>query len=760
MSLRPFVLLPDQTAGYPPGGLLRVHVFMSGDLKYLICIAALALALLAACGRRGVESEYDRGRKALNNGELAAAKTLLEQAILAHPGSPHNVQAYNDLGVVSWRLGETDNAVQAFEDARNLNASYAPAAYNLGVLMLEGGNEVRASTLLREAARLDEEDTRALEMVAAVELGQHRWQNAEELLSEALSRDPRSARIHTGLGIAQLHTSGHPQALAHLLQALEIDSRYAPAYFNLAQIHRAWLNDVRTATEHLEQFIELSDDEGRAAEAVALLSRLRSVESATDGGQPPPVVNAFTSAVPDVHAGIALAEPLPTDTGDATIAESSTNETPSNPEPDPFRATLEAPPAAPNDGGEAPVEPVPTPRDWPPEVESKRPTSIDGLLDLARQLSRRGQDAEALQACRDAAERARHTGNTDALAQVLISEVTICPDQASAQYDYGLFLLNADRADESLRYFRRAVTLSPKWVPGYLGMAEAGVRTGAYEAAQVALQRALRLEPAHREALWGMAFLYDRRRLDPEKGVQAYRDFIARHGDDPRADTARQRITALLARARESAPRTPAVLPDAEPEAGSPRGVEVIRPPPPIEETREPPPEPMESWLPFKIPKVRNRTAAAEAYNRGTIYQAREDWERAGFYYQRALEADDSFAVPYYHLGVVYSKSGNLDRAEIAYLSAIRLEPHNVNSRFNLALLYRQQGRKAAAMEQLGASLRQEPEHPRSHYLLGLIYSESADKRMLAERHFRIFLRVAPSDPAADSVRRWFGDGH
>ena len=65
--------------------------------------------------------------------------------------------------------------------------------------------------------------------------------------------------------------------------------------------------------------------------------------------------------------------------------------------------------------------------------------------------------------------------------------------------------------------------------------------------------------------------------------------------------------------------------------------------------------------LKFKPTMVRNTHAAVQAYNRGTLYQQQEDWDRAIYYYTRAVENDDTFATAFFNLGAVYWSRGEFD---------------------------------------------------------------------------------------------------
>ncbi|MBU1997894.1 MAG: tetratricopeptide repeat protein [Candidatus Omnitrophica bacterium] len=62
--------------------------------------------------------------------------------------------------------------------------------------------------------------------------------------------------------------------------------------------------------------------------------------------------------------------------------------------------------------------------------------------------------------------------------------------------------------------------------------------------------------------------------------------------------------------------------------------------------------------------------------------------DEARSFYQKAIQLDPAFVLPYNDLGVLYETVGLLDEAEDLYLKAIELEPRYPASYSNLALIY------------------------------------------------------------------------
>ena len=681
----------------------------------------------SGCGDGKQAGLRAQARDALAAGNPDQARELLAQSISADPADPSQAPAYNDLGVVYQRLGRDEEAAIAYENSRRLDPLLPGPTYNLGVLLFQRGDDSRAATLLREAAEIDVADARPLEYAAARAIGAGRWEEAEELLDQARARAPDSPRVHSALGVARLHTRGAAEAMTNLLHALELNDQYAPAYFNLAVIHQDWLGDSDGAARYMNQYLAASPNDPHAASALDFIDAIRDAEPPIDPGQP------FEEPSP-ASAGIDLPEPAAIDLADAPPAASSPDAdlTPEIGTPEPFDGAQEPPrqPEDPEVANPPDRPPAPVPVRPPPA----RPRTVDGLLALAREEAGRGNTAQAYRTCREARVLADQLGDALVVERVLVTAVSLCRDQAGAHYDYGLYLMKLEQPEAALRSFKQAVGLAPQWVPAYLGMAETAIRTEQYAAAQIALQRALRIDPGNREATWGLAGLYDQHLRRPDEAISAYRDFLARYDSDSRAPAARARIAALQRHL-----------------------VNTSSPDPGISDTaREP--DPPAARLQIARPRVRNHKAAVEAYNRGTIYQAREDWDQAIFFYTRALEQDDTFALAYYNLGKVYQTRKDTDLAIEAYEASVSLQPRHINSRFNVALLYRELGRNDRAVQQLQGILQIEPNHARAHYLLGLVYSEDRRTHEQAVAYFQRFLLLSPNDRAAPAVRQWLAD--
>jgi Flp pilus assembly protein TadD len=79
---------------------------------------------------------------------------------------------------------------------------------------------------------------------------------------------------------------------------------------------------------------------------------------------------------------------------------------------------------------------------------------------------------------------------------------------------------------------------------------------------------------------------------------------------------------------------------------------------------------------------------ARDYRKQGFEAQSRGDLQNAMSFYQKAIEFDANYPIPYNDLGVIYERNGEIDRAEKSYQSAIQADPGYLSAYSNLALVY------------------------------------------------------------------------
>jgi tetratricopeptide (TPR) repeat protein len=677
-------------------------------IRNILMLALAGILLLAgimiSCSKEPGQREYERAVRELNEGNFVRARALLESSINKRPGSTENARTYNYLGIACWNLGQLAEAIDAFEDSRRLNEEFMAPVYNLGVLMYHMGEVYQASALLEEASLIDGNDPRSLEFLAYIHRRNDQWAEARRALYEALGWAPHSARILTALALVELEVDGPDAAVKYLTQALEQDPSYAPALYDLAVIHRDEREDPKQAAAFFQQYLN-EEASGVYAEIARAFLQVRLPEAEDEGPAPAPAVSPRTAA-------------------DETVGTAA----PETPAP-PAARTTEAPAVTITDEPETPAVNKPS------------------LLEQARKEWESGHPQKALNMMLGAAEHARKRDDVKAQGRILQQTVELCFDQARAHYAYGQYLANQGQYLNALSSFKQAATLNPDWAAAQQALARSAWQAGEFDAALIALRRAINIDPQNADMLWLLAELYDRKLDFPERAVTAYAEFEQRFPSDSRVLKARNRMQELRTETTGDGQTAPETSDTAEPTPARDPAEQPAR-------TMEPEEVPARE-LPMVTGRPRNKQAAIRAYNRGTTYQSREDWDRAVYYYQRAVENNNEFVQAFYNLGTVYRMMGDLDPARDAYLRAVRLQPDMVNARYNLALIYWELQQYGAAEEHAQTIISQQPDHPYAHYLLGYIYAAKENSTDLARQHFERFIALSPDDPGAASIREW-----
>ena len=114
-----------------------------------------------------------------------------------------------------------------------------------------------------------------------------------------------------------------------------------------------------------------------------------------------------------------------------------------------------------------------------------------------------------------------------------------------------------------------------------------------------------------------------------------------------------------------------------------------------------------------------NFNAAKPHYSLGKALAKKGEWEKAIYYYRKALEIDSEAAEIYQSLGDALVKNGELDEAVIVYQKAIELQPNLWEVQHNLGDIWQGQGRLDEAVVAYRLAIKFNPDFCWSHNNLG-----------------------------------------
>ena len=257
----------------------------------------LVSAIFFGCGRKPGEKLYHEALAEWNDGNLARARALLEKSIRRRAGSAENAEAYNRLGVLLWEMGNSKDAVDAFNESIRMDAGQYDVLCNLGVALSSQNDFTAADRAFREASLIKSDDPRPLAFAGVSYAKNQRWNDAANNLNRALGRTPKDPCLQTALALAELHTTGAEPALKRLQAVAKQYPDYAPAFFNTASIYRYWVKNQPEAKRWFELYLnKVPADSPFAAQARAQLQAI----AAGDNGEkltftPPRSPNRITA---------------------------------------------------------------------------------------------------------------------------------------------------------------------------------------------------------------------------------------------------------------------------------------------------------------------------------------------------------------------------------------------------------------------------------------------------------------------------------
>jgi tetratricopeptide (TPR) repeat protein len=105
-------------------------------------------------------------------------------------------------------------------------------------------------------------------------------------------------------------------------------------------------------------------------------------------------------------------------------------------------------------------------------------------------------------------------------------ELTIDPNNASAEYELGEMARQARQWDHAIEHFARAAQLEPGFTEALIGLGKSLVSAGRAQEAVTPLENAVKLEPQNPNAHYQLSFAYRRLGREPEaqKELAAYKD--------------------------------------------------------------------------------------------------------------------------------------------------------------------------------------------------------------------------------------------
>lgn len=232
-----------------------VAFFVVARYRYPLVPLLIIFGAAGVTGLRTFAAIASR-RRLVITGIAAAVITVIAFWPL-HTAASQRAITENNLGAALQEAGRTDEAIDRYRRALDLDAGYTPALNNLGTALRTAGRTGEAIDVY-ERALMRQPDAPGLHYnLANAMMSQGRTSDAIDHFRQALALNPRLVEARTNLGLALEAEGRLDEAIGEWRQVLALDDESAPAHSNLgnALISRGAMSE---GIDHLRRAIELA----------------------------------------------------------------------------------------------------------------------------------------------------------------------------------------------------------------------------------------------------------------------------------------------------------------------------------------------------------------------------------------------------------------------------------------------------------------------------------------------------------------------
>jgi len=210
------------------------------------------------------EPLYGIGSVYLEQQKRKEAREYFERALKSTADYPATLpNAWNNLGILAAREGNTDQAIGFFEKALQLNPDHAVALQNLGNAYRQKKDWDAARKTLEHALVLNPEDAEANYGLGMVFAQLNDALRAYEYLQKALAARPAYPEALNNLGILYLRTGRADEAKKSFVESIRVAPGFEQSYLNLARVYTIE-GDKAKARATLEQLLKVHPEQVQA----------------------------------------------------------------------------------------------------------------------------------------------------------------------------------------------------------------------------------------------------------------------------------------------------------------------------------------------------------------------------------------------------------------------------------------------------------------------------------------------------------------
>src|SRR5260370_15384181 len=167
------------------------------------------------------KAQFEKGQKALQNGDLQAAEAAFQKVLAADPRS---AGAYSNLGVIAMRRKDWDQALKLLQKAQKLQPHMAGIRLNIGLVEYRRGDYTNAIAPLESVVRDQPDSQQAHYLLGLCELFTQHWDKSVAALEPLWPQMSHDVTYLYVLGMAAHHAGEKELDEKALSQLIEIGS--------------------------------------------------------------------------------------------------------------------------------------------------------------------------------------------------------------------------------------------------------------------------------------------------------------------------------------------------------------------------------------------------------------------------------------------------------------------------------------------------------------------------------------------------------
>jgi tetratricopeptide (TPR) repeat protein/peroxiredoxin len=200
--------------------------------------SAVSFGLALRDDPSSAEACYGLGSAYLSQNKTEEARESFERATKLHADYPDTLaNAWNNLGLLATREGQTDEAIRCFQEALRSNPDHLIALDNLGNAYRLQKNWDDARRTFDRGLEVNPSDPDANYGLAMVFAQADDSAHAYEYLQRALKERPVFPEALNNLGILYLRTQRQEEAVASFEECIQVAPGFDQSYMNLAKVY-------------------------------------------------------------------------------------------------------------------------------------------------------------------------------------------------------------------------------------------------------------------------------------------------------------------------------------------------------------------------------------------------------------------------------------------------------------------------------------------------------------------------------------------